>query len=83
MPIFEIIATFGYDIARLVFNLISTEAMLPEIVKCPACGEQLQLDKNERVERKFTCPECRTTTHEPSNRSKKKGIKRKRDPDAS
>ena len=32
--------------------------MLPEQVKCPSCGEELDLDEEERSKRKFTCPEC-------------------------
>jgi hypothetical protein len=33
--------------------------MLPEFVSCSACGEELELDMKERIERKYTCFCCK------------------------
>ena len=32
--------------------------LLPAIFKCPNCSVELDLDKNERINKKFTCPSC-------------------------
>ena len=31
---------------------------LPDSIRCPLCGEVLDLDNKERIERKFICAEC-------------------------
>jgi transcription elongation factor Elf1 len=31
---------------------------LPKEIECPQCGEKLELEEAERIERKFTCVEC-------------------------
>ena len=32
--------------------------VLPNVIKCPLCGEELELYNNERIQRKFICSEC-------------------------
>lgn len=34
-------------------------AKLPEDFECPNCGEELELEKQEQEEKKFTCPSCK------------------------
>lgn len=53
------------DDKSLVENLSSHEDVffrkeyrLPDLIDCPSCGEELELEEQERKERKFTCPEC-------------------------
>lgn len=36
----------------------SMEEILPEEIKCPNCSEILELDEEERRNKKFTCPAC-------------------------
>jgi DNA-directed RNA polymerase subunit RPC12/RpoP len=43
-------------------ELPNADDMLPEEAKCLSCGEQLELNEKERIDRKFTCSECGTTT---------------------
>ena len=31
---------------------------LPKEIECPQCGEKLELEETERIEKKFTCVEC-------------------------
>ena len=35
------------------------EDLLPEEVVCPACGEELELDARERIEKKYECSACK------------------------
>lgn len=37
---------------------IENSDKLPGSLKCPNCGEELELDMSERIARKFTCPAC-------------------------
>jgi len=39
-------------------NYSTANNILPELFKCPNCGEELELDEVERKEKKFKCPEC-------------------------
>jgi DNA-directed RNA polymerase subunit RPC12/RpoP len=32
--------------------------VLPEDIKCPMCGDELELDNKERIEKKFICATC-------------------------
>ena len=32
---------------------------LPEIVACPACGSEMELDRAERAARRFRCADCK------------------------
>ncbi|MFH1196687.1 MAG: hypothetical protein V1720_13375 [bacterium] len=36
----------------------SENGILPVDIKCPSCFEELELDEQERLNKKFTCPNC-------------------------
>jgi len=38
--------------------MIVREEVLPKNVECPHCGAAISLDDNERIERRYICPEC-------------------------
>lgn len=38
---------------------IANDDILPEAFKCPNCSEDLELDRTERENKKFTCPGCK------------------------
>jgi len=48
--------------------------MLPETMKCPHCGEELELDTNERTSEKVTCPTCGKLVHSPSSHPREEEV---------
>ena len=47
--------------------MATTERVLPKNVECPQCGSVITLDDHERIERKYTCPECGRQVEPPSS----------------
>jgi len=43
---------------NVVAYFIQSDKTLPKEIKCPHCGEELELSNSERVKRIFVCPEC-------------------------
>lgn len=39
-------------------DISTVNDILPKILDCPSCGDELELEENERISKQFTCPWC-------------------------
>ena len=46
------------DLGEPETKVINNTTSLQDHLKCPNCGEELELEEKEKIEGKFTCPEC-------------------------